>query len=49
MVCLQDQVDSYLKQLDAIHRESLTPKLKVDYDIFNDFLRTYQEGYKWRM
>ncbi|XP_052104440.1 uncharacterized protein LOC127737626 [Mytilus californianus] len=45
----KNRVDSYLDQLSRIQRDRLTPKLKVDYDIFKDFLQTYHDGYEWRM
>lgn len=45
----KDQVDNYLDELYNIPQESLSPKLQIDYDVFEDFLLTYRDGWEWRM
>ncbi|CAG2184500.1 unnamed protein product [Mytilus edulis] len=44
----KNAVDGYLQQLAAIPRNSLSAKYKIDFDIFENFLKTYQEGYNWK-
>ena len=45
----QAKVQFYLKELESVPKDGLSKKESIDYDIFKEYLKTYKNGYKWRM